>query len=330
MKIVMSSGHGLKIRGARGDPVPPQLDEVDQARRLTDRVAELMREAGIECVVYHDDVSTTQSANLEWIVSHHNNTDAHHDYDISFHFNAYDGKAHGTEVLYKTQEELAKELSLAIADAGDFFDRGGKLRTDLKFLNSTREKAVLLETCFCDNTPDSQNFIANFEAIAYAIADHFAVEADLQPPEISEAPDTPSGTLFYATGRCSHFGGELDEGVSPDEGLAFIYSYNDAPHLFMEDQPAGTTGLARRLNAEQVFYVACRWDYSITPKDMLADPSRLALVRAKGKEFCAWPADWGPHEQETGRAADLSPALMRALGVKTDDNVEVIYPAPQD
>ena len=41
----------------------------------------------------------------------------------------------------------------------------------------------------------------------------------------------------------------------------------------------------------------------------------------------AHPADWGPHEEQTGRAADLSPGLMENLGIDTDDDVEVIYPA---
>jgi hypothetical protein len=59
---------------------------------------------------------------------------------------------------------------------------------------------------------------------------------------------------------------------------------------------------------------------------MLADPSRQAVVRAKGKEFLAWPSDWGPHK-DTNRVADLSPALMAALGLSTDDEAEVIYPA---
>jgi hypothetical protein len=61
---------------------------------------------------------------------------------------------------------------------------------------------------------------------------------------------------------------------------------------------------------------------------MLAMPTMQALVKAGGKEFYAWPADWGPHE-DTGRAADLSPALLQALGLTTDDEVEVIYPAPE-
>jgi hypothetical protein len=37
-------------------------------------------------------------------------------------------------------------------------------------------------------------------------------------------------------------------------------------------------------------------------------------------------ADWGPHE-DTDRVADLSPALMEALDLTTDDEVEIIYPA---
>ena len=39
----------------------------------------------------------------------------------------------------------------------------------------------------------------------------------------------------------------------------------------------------------------------------------------------AFPADWGPNEK-TGRIADLSPGLMDALNIDTDDEVEVIFP----
>jgi len=135
-----------------------------------------------------------------------------------------------------------------------------------------------------------------------------------------------SGMVF--TGPCSWFGGPEDTGVSPDEGLAFIHAYEDAPDLFLPQQPPGTTGLARRLNPE-VFYVACRWDFDQTPKEMLADQNVMALVKAKrtGRSSLAHPADWGPHE-DTERAADLSPGLMEALGIDTDDEVEVLYPAP--
>ena len=125
-------------------------------------------------------------------------------------------------------------------------------------------------------------------------------------------------------GKVSHFGGPDDMGVSPSEGLAFIYKVEDAPWLFLPSQPPGTTGLARRLDPE-VYYIATRWDYDDTPKTML--PTMGVLVRAPktGREFMAFCADWGPNTN-TGRVADISPGLMEALGIKTDDEVEVIYP----
>ncbi len=128
------------------------------------------------------------------------------------------------------------------------------------------------------------------------------------------------------TGKASWFGGPDDMGVSPSEGLAFIYELDDAPGLFLPEQPPGTTGLARRLNPEK-YYVACRWDYSQagTSKEELL--SLRVLVRAKktGKFFIARPADWGPHE-DTDRVADLSPGLLEALGITTDDEVDVFIP----
>jgi N-acetylmuramoyl-L-alanine amidase len=126
-------------------------------------------------------------------------------------------------------------------------------------------------------------------------------------------------------GKVSWFGGPNDTtGVSPSEGLAFIYDVSDAPHLFLDYQPEGTTGLARRLNPD-VFYIACRWDYALYPKPSLLE--HMALVRSvkTGKTIEAYPADWGPNSS-TGRVADISEGAMQALGIQTDDEVEVIYP----
>ena len=36
---------------------------------------------------------------------------------------------------------------------------------------------------------------------------------------------------MQVTGKVSWFGGPDDTGVSPSEGLAFIYDIDDAPHL---------------------------------------------------------------------------------------------------
>jgi N-acetylmuramoyl-L-alanine amidase len=125
-------------------------------------------------------------------------------------------------------------------------------------------------------------------------------------------------------GKVSWFGGPDDTGVSPDEGLAFIYDVDDAPHLFLPDQPPGTTGLARRLDPNE-YYLACRWDYNVYPKETLLNHAALVWAPKTGKRFLAVPADWGPHI-DTDRVADISPGLMEALGIKTDDEVELIYP----
>jgi N-acetylmuramoyl-L-alanine amidase len=133
--------------------------------------------------------------------------------------------------------------------------------------------------------------------------------------------------MISARGKVSWFGGPDDTGVSPDEPLAFIHEIEQAPHLFLSYQPAGTSGLARRLNPDMP-YIAMRWDYDETPRDMLLE--EMALVRSvkTGKQYKAYPADWGPHI-DTNRVADISPRLMADLGIETDDEVHVIFPITQ-
>src|SRR6516164_9024965 len=121
MKIAISSGHGLYVRGASG-----YVDEVDEARRVVEQVAVNLRSMGVGVQTFHDNVSTSQSENLNRIVNWHNSQTR--DLDCSTHFNAYVSttKPMGVEVLYVTQESLARKVSAAIADAGDFIDRGPK------------------------------------------------------------------------------------------------------------------------------------------------------------------------------------------------------------
>jgi hypothetical protein len=132
--------------------------------------------------------------------------------------------------------------------------------------------------------------------------------------------------MTQTRGKVSWFGGPDDTGVSPSEGLAFIYDMETAPHLFLEKQPPNTTGLARRLNPD-VPYIAMRWDYDVHPKSYLASMQHIALVHSPttGRSFVAWPSDWGPHV-DTGRVADISLGLMNYLGITTDDEVVVTFP----
>jgi N-acetylmuramoyl-L-alanine amidase len=180
-KFAISVGHGQYIRGASGAPVPPQLDEVDYCVRVVDRIADLLNSIdGMSAVKFFDQTSHDQSTNLKTITNWHNSQTR--DYDVSCHLNAYNGSAHGCEVLYVTQESLASRLASAISAAGGFTNRGAKYRSDLSFLNNTEEPAVLLETAFCDHTGDCNSLNANFEKICEAIAETLAGK------QVSEAP----------------------------------------------------------------------------------------------------------------------------------------------
>lgn len=141
---------------------------------------------------------------------------------------------------------------------------------------------------------------------------------------LNEEPPPPEHAVNVVKGKVSWFGGPNDKGVKPDEGLAFISKVEQAPQLFLPHQPPDTTGLARRLNPD-VFYLACRWNYKDTPREMLLANEALVKATKTGIALIAFPADWGPNEK-TGRVADISPGLMDALGIKTDDEVEVTFP----
>jgi len=310
MKVAISSGHGLYVRGAKG-----LIDEVDEARWVVPAVASAMQASGNTVVTFNDDVSTTQSQNLNTIVNWHNAQDR--DLDVSVHFNAYiptDG-GRGTETLYLTQHALATRVTNAVASVSGLINRGAKKRSDLYFLNGTTRPAILQELCFVDAAADVEDYQAHFAEICLSIADAIALPA---------AEEKPIAQL-HTVGKVSWFGGPADTGVSPSEGLAFIYKYETKPAIFLPKQPPGTTGLARRLDPD-TYFLALRWDYSQFSKTRLAG-SEVALVKAPktGREFTATPADWGPHVN-TGRVADISLGLMNALGIQTDDQVEVTYP----
>lgn len=168
MKYTMSSGHADKVRGAKGI-----LDERNEAVKMVDKVASYIKELGEQVEVYHDKTSTTQKANVNGIVSHHNKTKR--DLDISIHFNANKetDQPMGTEVLHynSSSKDMASKLSTAIAKAGGFKNRGAKVRTDLGFLRDTNEPAVLIEVCFVDSKADAELYKKNFDKICQAIAE---------------------------------------------------------------------------------------------------------------------------------------------------------------
>lgn len=149
-----------------------------------------------------------------------------------------------------------------------------------------------------------------------------------------ESPDGRPRPGTVVTGKVSTFGGPgdgRDAGNNwsdpKEEPLAiwFPTNFHKAPKgMFLDGQPEGTRGLARRLDPEFP-YIACRWDYKVTSKAALTSGKHEMWIRRKGPRnwHRCYPADWGPAKW-TGRVADISPGLAERLGVETDQVVEVL------
>ena len=163
-QVNISSGHSINCQGAADI-----INEVTEARKVVDRVYEIVKASGKQCYKYHD-TSSDSTQNLVNIVNWHNGFND--GVDVSIHFNAYAhvDKPMGTEVCYYSNSSLATAVSKEIATAGGFIDRGAKQRTGLYFLKHTNKPAILIEVCFVDSVTDVNLYRANFERICQAIA----------------------------------------------------------------------------------------------------------------------------------------------------------------
>jgi len=129
-------------------------------------------------------------------------------------------------------------------------------------------------------------------------------------------------------GRMSTFGGPLDTGVSPSEGLAYVEP-NDLhdpwfSDLFLEHQPPGTTGLARRLDPSK-YYIAMRVDNANSGGREKVRRHYYTVIANGARVDEVKLVDWGPNNR-TGRVVDMSPGLAAKLKVLTDSFVDVKIP----
>lgn len=129
-----------------------------------------------------------------------------------------------------------------------------------------------------------------------------------------------SGLPSQVSGKCSQFGpsldGKPDSGMTDTEGLA-VYEHGEAdlrPDLFLPAIPG--KGVCRRLRKD-AYFIAIRFPKGINRRELQCSVWR---VSGNGKSVLASLVDWGPAEW-TGRAIDLSSAIVKELGVKTDDRV---------
>ena len=171
MRISISAGHNPRGRVACG--AIGLICESTEARKVKDRVIQMLKAQGHEVYDCTVDNGTSKNDVLKKIVSKCNSRTV--DLDISIHFNAgankiLDRKTTGTEVYVYSATSKAKataqKIVNAIANLG-FKNRGVKTSKTLYFLRNTKNPALLIECCFVDDPDDVALY--NTDKMAQAI-----------------------------------------------------------------------------------------------------------------------------------------------------------------
>lgn len=164
-------GHSLVCRGAAA-----LLDEVNEDRKVKNRVIELLRAAGHTVYDCTDDNGRTAGENLSSIVAKCN---AHAvDLDVSIHLNAGrndtggDGKTGGVEVWGYNDgtKEVGSRICAEIAAVLGITNRGFKTNQGYYVLKHTKAQAIIIECCFVDDKDDADRWDAAKCAKAIAVA----------------------------------------------------------------------------------------------------------------------------------------------------------------
>lgn len=318
MNIALSSGHSKHVRGASG-----YLDEVDEARKVVERVGELLRGAGVGCKTFHDDSSDVQRENLNAIVKWHKAQTR--DRDVSIHFNAHQktAKPMGTEVCFLTEQNLAATTAAAIAKAGPFLNRGPKKRTNLYFLNNL-DHSILIEVCFVDSSADASLYRMHFEQICRAIAESIG-EVTIKEPAPEKPPaDVVAVYMPNHTGiTCTVFGGSGDPNNSaypPYDGITDDEVSCALPARISDEAP---TRMVEVLNEDTGKTVLCAIR-DIGPWEIDDYPYVFGEARPQ--------AESGTDKQ--GRTTnlaglDLTPAAAAAIGLEGKGVVSWRFVEPQ-
>lgn len=270
-------GHSLKCRGASG-----LLDEVNEDRKVKNKVIELLRAKGHTVYDCTDDGGTTPIKNLKNIVSKCNVHKV--DLDVSIHLNA--GGGHGCEVYgYSNKMSgVGARVSANIASALGITNRGFKVRTNLYVLHRTNSPAILIECCFVDSKEDYDKW--SVDKCANAI-----VDALMNTTTTSVSKPAPKPTPVK-----HRFNLEVDGKIGHDTVKAL--------QAWLGTQQDGiVSGQSKRQRKYLIACVEDSWRFLDNPKGSL-------MVKALQKKLgCAIDGIMGKN---------TIMALQRFLGVKQD------------
>lgn len=165
MLIALDCGHNAPIAdtGARGIGFEDEL-----ARQVVTQLKLKLEKAGHKVLLVTPKSAQSTTESLRTRCETANNAGA--DLFVSIHFNAFNGKANGTEVFVVSPQSEARKRAQDVVDniaALGFMNRGLKFK-GFYVIRNTKMPAMLIECCFCDSKRDMDLF--DHEKMATAIA----------------------------------------------------------------------------------------------------------------------------------------------------------------
>lgn len=168
-QLYLIAGHRGTATGAKGI-----IDEGTETIALRNDIAAYLRLQGINCCMDAD------KDNLTAVIRRINSEAKPQDIVIDFHFNAFNGFAHGSEILIRGvassfEQQLAEQLVDATCRILGTKNRGVKREnqgrhTRLAMLSDVHCNSVVIEVCFCDNRTDATLYKKNRAALVEAYA----------------------------------------------------------------------------------------------------------------------------------------------------------------
>lgn len=166
MRISIDCGHtlnsGTSDYGANGVLRP----ESNLTREIGYRVIDKLKKLGHEVIDCTLDKANSLSESLAYRVDTANKSIS--DLFVSIHFNAFNGKAYGTEIwTYGGRQFTEATRTLNELVKLGYTNRGIKDGSNFYVLKNTKMKSMLVEVCFCDNSSDMAKY--DVEKISNAI-----------------------------------------------------------------------------------------------------------------------------------------------------------------
>lgn len=168
-QLYLIAGHRGTATGAKGI-----IDEGTETIALRNDIAACLRFQGINCCMDAD------KDNLTAVIRRINSEAKPQDIIIDFHFNAFDGFAHGSEILIRGaassfEQQLAEQLVDATCRILGTKNRGVKSAKNsqhsrLAMLDDTRCNSILIEVCFCDNEMDAIRYNTHRQQLIVQLA----------------------------------------------------------------------------------------------------------------------------------------------------------------